>query len=148
MQKLKVVSLEELLLANPCQEAMDFVKLNNNSIKQAWDNCENPKWMLWYLFYVVKCEHAIFNKISLAFDKLAKENLSADAGVGAFAAALADADAEANALADARVLAYARALARAHAYANARTYAYANARIYVCANAYVQLAQIIRTIIN
>ncbi|NQT23383.1 MAG: hypothetical protein HQ579_08130, partial [Candidatus Omnitrophica bacterium] len=34
---------------NACQEAIDFVRDNNYTLKQAWNKCKRADWLLWFM---------------------------------------------------------------------------------------------------
>ena len=39
---------EQLKMINACEEAIEWVKENNYTLQQAWNNCERGDWMLWF----------------------------------------------------------------------------------------------------
>ena len=41
--------LSRLAEMKACKEAIKFVKDNNYTLKQAWNNCERADWMLWLM---------------------------------------------------------------------------------------------------
>jgi len=56
---------KELTRIGACQEAIEWAA-DFETLQQAWDACQNPDWMLWYLWgtdcgYNMAIEREIFN---------------------------------------------------------------------------------------
>ena len=166
--------LKALIALQPCFEGLTFAK-QFSSLAEAWEKCERPAWMLWYLrrsnrlskpesvrlaiafaeralpSYEARCPGKLAPRKAIEAAKAWLEDPSeanrkaADAYAAAYAAAYADAYAAAAAAA---ADAAADAAAHAAAYAYADAYAYAAAYAAAAAAERKQQCEVIRSLIS
>ncbi len=119
----KIKTIEELETLKPCSEGLAFVK-RCGSLQAAWDACENPTWLFWFM----QRARPLTKEQSVKIAQWCAAAAAADANAAANAAAAANAYAAyAAAAADAANAAYAAEYAAEAAAAAANAEDAANA---------------------